>query len=240
MNYAAILAGGVGSRIKSASIPKQFIEIDGDPVIYYTMLSILKPKLFDKIYIAAHKDWIGFIDALVRSDFSRDADKIRVIEGGKERMDSIMNVVSVIGSDCDISSEDIIVIHDAARPFVGKNILRDSINAASEYGACVAGLAAADTMLYSDGGAFVDDIPPRKKIFHGQSPDSFRLKLFIEMLNNLSEEQRANITGTSQICTLNNHKLHLIKGDAMNFKITTDFDLFIAEQVAKKFKGDLK
>lgn len=97
-------------------------------------------------------------------------------------------------------------------------------------------MSAADTMLISDDGEAVDSIPQRSTIFHGQAPDSFRLKLFMDMLDNLSEEQRGNITGTSQICTLNNYKLHMIKGDALNFKITTDFDLFVAGQMAEKLK----
>lgn len=240
MNYAAILAGGVGSRIKSVSIPKQFVEIDGMPVISYTIKSILKPEIFDRIYIATHREWIEFMKQLISSEFPDNADKIAVIEGGRERMDSITNVLSAIQSDSVVFPEDVLVIHDAARPFVTEKILRDSVEAAFEYGAVVAGLNAVDTMLYSNDGELVDDIPPRKMIFHGQAPDSFRLKLFIEMINNLSDEQRAVITGTSQICTFNNHKLHMIKGDAMNFKITTDFDLFIAEQAAIKAKENIE
>lgn len=236
MNYAAILAGGTGSRVKSINIPKQFVEIDGRPVIAYTISSVLKPGIFDKVYIAVHKDWMDFMNDLVNSEFPEAKDKIRIVFGGKERMDSINNVTSAISSDCGVGDSDVIVIHDAARPFVTEQILKDSVSAAAEYGAVVAALSASDTMLVSEGGESVDDIPQRKTIFHGQAPDSFGLKLFLDMLDNLTPEQRASITGTSQICTLNNHKLHMIKGDALNFKITDDFDLFVAEQMAKQAK----
>lgn len=232
MNYAAILAGGTGTRVKSINIPKQFVMIGGKPVIAYTINSVLRPGVFDKIYIAVHKDWMDFMNELIKSEFPEAADKIRIVYGGKERMDSISNVTSAISTECGVSQDDVIVLHDAARPFVTERILRDSVSAAAEYGAVVAGMDASDTMLVSESGEEVDNIPERKTIFHGQAPDSFRLQLFLDMLNALTEEQRANITGTSQICTLNGHKLHMIKGDPMNFKITTDIDLFIAEQMA--------
>lgn len=236
MNYAAILAGGTGSRVKSVNIPKQFVEINGEPVIYYTIKNMLKPNIFDRIYIAAHRDWIHFMNDLVSERFAEVKDKIRIIPGGKERMDTIHNVISAIGADFDIKDDDVIVIHDAARPFVTERVLKDSVSAVAEYGAVVAAVSAADTMLISEGGETVDNIPRRNTIFHGQAPDSFRLKLFRDMLDNLSEEQRKNVTGTSQICTLNDHRLHMIRGDALNFKITTDFDLLVAEKIAEKQK----
>lgn len=234
MNYAAILAGGTGSRVKSVNIPKQFTEIGGSPVISYTINSVLKTGIFDMVYVAAHKDWIGFVNALVAERFPNT--DIHIISGGTERMDTINNVMVAIGADYGINDEDIVVIHDAARPFVTKRILVDSVTAAFKYGAVVTALSASDTMLFSEAGEEVDEIPRRETIYHGQAPDSFKLKLFHDMLDSLTEEQRKTITGTSQICTLNGHKLHMIEGDALNFKITTDFDLFVAGQLAEKIK----
>ena len=103
----------------------------------------------------------------------------------------------------------------------------DSIDCAAEYGACVCGLPCADTILHSKGGEYVEDIPVRSELYSGQAPDSFRLAHFIQMQDNLTEEQKKVITGTSQICTMNNQPIHLIEGDAINFKITTDSDLLI-------------
>lgn len=99
-------------------------------------------------------------------------------------------------------------------------------------------------MLVTGSGEEADNIPERKTIFRGQAPDSFRLQLFPDMLNALTEEQKADITGASQICTLNGHELYMIKGGPLNFKITTDIDLFIAEQIAARSgvfaKGEIK
>jgi 2-C-methyl-D-erythritol 4-phosphate cytidylyltransferase len=114
---------------------------------------------------------------------------------------------------------------------VTKQILSDSIDAAAKYGACVAAVPASDTMLHSVSGEVVDDIPVRSEIFHGQAPDSFNLKHFLDMQAALTSEQREAITGTSQICTMNNQPIHMIKGDTINFKITTDSDLAVVRSI---------
>ena len=107
----------------------------------------------------------------------------------------------------------------------------DSIDAAGTYGACVCGLPAVDTMLYSEDGKVVTTIPERSKLFNGQAPDSFSLPRFLEMQANLTEEQREVITGTSQICTMNNQPIYIIEGDPLNFKLTTDGDLLIFKSI---------
>ena len=100
----------------------------------------------------------------------------------------------------------------------------------------VAALPASDTIIHSVNGTEVSEIPNRSIVYHGQAPDSFNLKLFLDMQAALSEEQKAVITGTSQICTLNGVVLHMVEGDSINFKITTDSDLLIAENMIKNKK----
>lgn len=226
MIYGAMLAGGSGTRVKNAPVPKQFIEIGGVPVIIHTLRNMLKCKRFDLIYIAAREDFIDYLTEQVNANTS-EPDRVRIIAGGRERMDSIHNVTSAIERDNGITEDDVIVIHDAVRPFVTEKILNDSIDAAAKYGACVCGLPCADTILHSVKGDVVDDIPARSELFCGQAPDSFRLAHFIRMENALTPEQRARITGTSQICTENDQPIHIIEGDAINFKITTDSDLLM-------------
>ena len=228
MIYGAMLAGGVGTRVKSSIIPKQFIEIGGKPIIIYTLENILKVDRFDYVYIAVHKDYEEYMNEQVKKNISCP-EKVKIILGGKERLDSINNVTSAIEKNHGITDEDVIVIHDAVRPFVTEKILNDSIDAAAEYGACVCGLPCADTILHSKGGEYVEDIPNRAELYSGQAPDSFRLKHFVDMQNNLTDEQKKVITGTSQICTMNNQPIHIIEGDAINFKITTDSDLLMVK-----------
>ena len=125
------------------------------------------------------------------------------------------------------------MVHDGVRPFVTDEIILDSIEAAEEYGASVTSSPVNDTILKSEYGDFVDSIPIRRTLFKGQSPDTFNLKKFIEMLNGLNESQKAKVTGTSDICTFYNVPIKMIKGNNLNFKITTDADLKIAELLLK-------
>lgn len=233
MIYAAVLAGGSGTRIKSSNIPKQFIEINNKPIIAYTLQNMLKLGRFDFIYIAIHKDFEQYMADTIEK-FIEQKEKVKIILGGKERMDTIDNVTSAIINDNGLNDDDVIVIHDAVRPFVTQKILNDSIDCAAKYKACVAGLPASDTMLHSIDGKVVADIPQRSEIFHGQAPDSFNLKHFIDMQNNLTDEQKKIIVGTSQICTFNNQPIYLVEGDAINFKITTDSDLLIVRSLLEE------
>lgn len=235
MNYGAILASGKGTRMKNKdSIPKQFIEINKVPTIIYTIKNMLKIKKFDYLYIAVPEEYIEYTNDIIDKYIKKqNTDNIIVISGGKERMDSIDNIINKIQNDQEIRDDDIIVIHDGVRPFVTKKILNDSIEAARQYGAVVAAVPVSDTLLISNEGKIVDEIPQRNLYYKGQAPDSFNLKIFIELLKKLSEEERKKITGTSQVCTLNNYPIHIIEGDEINFKITTASDLIIAKNIVK-------
>lgn len=237
MIYGAILAGGSGTRIKSSKIPKQFIEIEGKPIILYTINNMLAVDRFDFIYVAVHKDYYEYMKELVEKEIEQK-EKVIIIYGGKERMDSIHNVTDAVIEANGLQEEDIIVIHDSVRPFVTKQILNDSIDSAARYGAVVAALPASDTILHSTDGEVVSEIPDRSMVFHGQAPDSFNLKRLIMMQENLTEEQKKIITGTSQVCTFNGQPIHMIPGDAINFKITTDSDLLITKNIITKSQNN--
>ena len=237
MNYAVILAGGSGKRMKSIDIPKQYYEINDVPVIVYTLKTFIDIDCFDYIYLAVNEDYKRYVSDLLEKYFKDSASKITIVNGGDERIDSIHNVIEAI-DESSINDDDIIVIHDAVRPFVTEKIIKDNIKGAREYGATVTSVPVNDTILLSTDGDYVDRIPIRKTLFHGQSPDSFNLKTFIELENKLTDEQKEIITGTSQVCTLNDYPIKMIEGDTVNFKITTDADLDLAEHIIIK-KGGL-
>ena len=233
MIYGALLAGGSGTRIKSSKIPKQFILMKDKPIIIYTMEHMFAVNRFDYLYVAVHKDYYDYMQEMVEK-YIPQKDQVRIILGGKERIDTIHNVTDAIEKENGIHEEDIIVIHDSVRPFVTEKILNDSIDAAIKYGAVVTALPASDTILHSVDKELVSEIPDRSIVFHGQAPDSFNLKMLIELENQLTEEQKKVITGTSQICTFNHKPIHMIEGDAINFKITTDSDLIIVKSILEK------
>ena len=239
MNYAVILAGGTGSRMKSINVPKQYFEINEIPILIYTLKTFVKINCFDYIYIAIDDYYTEHVNSLLKKHFDEDIiSKITLVNGGNERIDSIHNVIKSIEVN-ELNENDIIVIHDGVRPFVTEKIILDNIEGAKKYGATVTSVPVNDTILLSTDGDYVDRIPIRKTLFNGQSPDSFNLKTFIELENKLTDEQKEIITGTSQVCTLNNYPIKMIEGDAINFKITTDADLELAEHIILKRKEEL-
>jgi len=238
MNYAIILAAGFGTRIKNLDIPKQYYKINGIPIIMYTIKKFIDLNCFDYIYLTVDKDYQDYMQNLLKEHI-KEYEQIHIITGGKERIDSIHNVIKQIDYKT-VGANDIIVVHDGVRPFVTEDIILDSIECAKEYGACVTSSPVNDTILQSHNGEYVDNIPIRSTLFCGQSPDTFNLKKFIEMINGLDEKQKSKVTGTSDICTFYDVPIKMIKGNNLNFKITTDADLEIAELLLKKmeFKND--
>ena len=235
MVYGVILAAGVGKRM-GLDVPKQYVEIEGKPIIIYTIEAFISNSNIDKIYVAVSPVWKDDVLALLQKHLGDEANNITIVEGGEERVDTIMNVKDAIVNTNDISDDDVVVFHDAVRPFIPDEVIDDSIEGARKYKAVVAGIKAEDTILYTSDGVEVDDVLDRSKIYHGQAPDSFNVKYFIELSEMLTDEQRKKITGTSQFCSFNNKPMYISKGSKHNFKITTIEDLDKAKEYVRKRK----
>lgn len=229
-NYAIILAGGVGKRMGDVNLPKQFLEICGIPIIILTIQNIIKTEFFKTLYIAIHPDWKDYLQQLLYN-YSL-LDNIKIIDGGKERNDSIENALDVLKLD-GIKDDDIVVIHDAVRPFITKELLYDAVTKTAQFGATVAIVPAKDTMIISNNGIAIS-MPDRDKIYHGQAPDSFKFSIIYNALKSLTSDEKQSITGTAQICAKNNIEVHTFLGNEKNIKITTIMDLFLAKAIFKE------
>lgn len=229
-NYAIVLAGGVGKRMGDVNLPKQFLEICQIPIIILTIQNIIKTKLFKTLYIAIHPDWKEYLQQLLYNYELRK--NIKIIDGGKDRNDSIENALDALKRD-DIKDDDIVVIHDAVRPFISKELLQNAVIKTAQFGATVAIVPAKDTMIVSHNG-IASSIPNRNEIFHGQAPDSFKFCIIYNALKSLTSEEKKSITGTAQICSKKNIAIHTFLGDERNIKITTITDLFLAKAIFKE------
>ena len=235
--YAAILAGGVGNRMHSATIPKQFLTLGDRPIIIWTIQKIIRSQAFDHLYVAIHPEWKDYLRDLI-DRWEINTDSMTIVSGGKERLDSIENVVDAIYDAHTVDPDDKILIHDAVRPFITDQIIQDSLRALDRHPAVVAAIPATDTMLWIENGTRVDSMPDRSKLFHGQAPDSFRLSILAKSLKELTPQQRRVITGTAQICLLDGIPIHTIPGDPVNIKLTSDSDMLIAEGLIQKELGE--
>lgn len=231
-NIAVILAGGIGKRMGDVNLPKQFLEIGGIPIIILTLKNFINSKLFHKFYIAINPDWKEYLQELL-FNYNLNFEFIIMVNGGKERNDSIENSLDLIKENENIKDDDIIVIHDAVRPFITTKLLTDAINETQKFGATVAITPVKDTMILSEKGIAVS-MPDRTKLFHGQAPDSFKFSIIYNALKSLTEDERKFITGTSQICASKNIPVHTFLGDERNIKITTIMDLFLANAIYKE------
>lgn len=228
MIYAGILAGGKGSRMNS-NIPKQFIELDGKPIIIHTIEKFLNVEEVDKIVISVVEDYIDYTKELISKYL--DTDKIVVIKGGSSRSESLMNVCNYIGND----SDDIILTHDAARPFVSEKIIKDNIDMMKkgEYDAAGTFIPAIDTIAeFKDG--LLSNIPLRDNLYNVQTPQTFRVNELLDSYNSLTEEEKSILTDATKIYLLKGKKVGLVLGDRDNIKITTDFDLKLGNLIVSE------
>jgi len=237
MIYAEILAGGKGTRMGNVSMPKQFLTLNNRPVIIHTIEKFLLNENFVKIIVVSPKEWIQHTRDIIKKHIGVE-DRVVVVEGGSDRNESIMSGIGYIEKNYGINDDDVIITHDAVRPFLTHRIIEENIEAALKYGAVDTVIEAVDTIIQSNDGEAISDIPVRNTMYQGQTPQSFNIKKLTNHYNELSDEQKAILTDACKICLLKGDKVKIVKGEVFNIKITTPYDLKVAnallkEQVAK-------
>ena len=232
MIFAAILAGGVGSRMGNSDVPKQFLNLGDSPILIHTIEKFIINSKFDKILVLTPNNFINSTIDLIKN-IEGETDKIIVLEGGETRNDTIRNAIKYIKSNFSIDDDSIIVTHDSVRPFVSHRIIEDNIKMASEYGACDTVIPATDTIVESVDGDTISSIPLRDHYYQGQTPQSFKINKLDSLYNNLSKDEIESLTDAAKIFTLNNEDVFLVEGDVTNIKITYPYDLKLANTILK-------
>ena len=229
MIFGAILAGGVGSRMNIADRPKQFLQLGDKPIIVHTLEKFLPCTRLDRVYVGVHPNWLLHMQDLLDKYVPDQKDMVTLVPGGGDRNNTIMNIASQIEKDFGESDDHIIVTHDSVRPFVTMRIIEENIDAALQYGAVDTVIEATDTIVVSEDAKIITEIPNRKKMFQGQTPQSFNLKLLKELYNDLTDEEKGILTDACKICVVRNKPVHLVRGEVSNLKITTISDYKIAQ-----------
>lgn len=229
MIFAAILAGGKGTRVGS-NVPKQFLELGGKPILVQTVNTFVDSGLFDIIYISVNEMWLDHTKELISRYFPADKQNMfRYVCGGKERMLSFLNVIYDIKKNYGVHSDDMVLSHDAVRPFVTKDIIEDCINETRKYRVAMASIPSADTTYYSGREGFLTSTYDRKKLFYAQTPHGCTMDLLDEVINSYSEEELLSMTGTSQLFVNRNIDVRISLGRPSNLKITTLEDIDFCE-----------
>lgn len=232
MIYAQILAGGKGTRMGNVSMPKQFLPLNGKPTIVHTVEKFILNTRFDKILISSPKEWMNHAEDNIKKYISDD--RIVVIEGGEDRNETIMNGIRFVEKTYGLTDEDVIVTHDAVRPFLTHRIIEENIDAVLETGAVDTVIEALDTIVESSNHNFITDIPVRDHMYQGQTPQSFNMKKVYNHYQNLTTEEKQILTDACKICLLAGEQVKLVKGEIFNIKITTPYDLKVANAIIQE------
>ena len=230
MIFAAILAGGIGSRMGGTDTPKQFLNLGNKPVIIHTIEKFVINEHVDKIIVLTPENFINHTNHLIE-DHIPNSDGIVVIEGGESRNDTLLNSIMYIKENFGIDDDSIIITHDSVRPFVTHRIIEDNIEAARKYGACDTVIPATDTIVESVNGTTIESIPVRDYYYQGQTPQTFNIKKLFNLISSLTEEETNILTDACKIFTLKDEDVYLVDGEVTNIKITYPYDLKLANTI---------
>ncbi|MBU3111455.1 2-C-methyl-D-erythritol 4-phosphate cytidylyltransferase [Clostridium lacusfryxellense] len=233
MNVAIILAGGKGTRMGIVDQPKQFIDIYGKPIVVHTIEAFDIHEQIDAIAIVCLKEWHEDIKIWTRKF---ELNKIKwIVDGGETRQESVLNGLKAIEED--VSPDDIVVIHDAARPLISHRIIVNNIEGAKKYGAVDTVIPASDTIIKTLDDNTISSIPVRKELYIGQTPQSFIYSTIYDAHKKAAaSEEVQNSTDDCRLVIDYGKKVHLVEGDKLNFKITTMEDLLLLKSVIKMSK----
>ena len=216
---ALVPAGGTGTRM-GGTVPKQFLELNGKPILYYTLktlqdcgiISELILVVPEKEYDNACTDWLGKPEIVTK-----------VVVGGEKRQDSVYN------GFCELSPQtEIVLVHDGVRPFLSHQMIQESVDAAREYGAAITAIPVNDTIKRVDNSGLVSQTVDREGLWRVQTPQVFRYELLQEAFKKANSEK---FYGTDE-GTLIEHlgkPVKVVEGSEQNIKITRPEDLRLSE-----------
>lgn len=230
MVYGVILAGGVGSRMGNVDKPKQFLTIQEKPILVYTLEKFYANPSIEQVVVLCPAQWVGHTKNMVRR-YLPDGGRVVVLEGGETRNETIMNAIRYIEEQGNLDEETIIVTHDAVRPFVTHRIIEENITAARKYGACDTVIAATDTIVESNNNECISDIPDRRKMYQGQTPQSFKALTLKQIYQSLSPQEKDVLTDACKILVIKGQEVRLVEGETFNIKITYPYDLRVAKSL---------
>lgn len=217
---AIVAAGGRGRRL-DATRPKQLHEIGGRPLLERSLAALLTHPAIDGVVVALPPD----IAADPPSYLRVAAKPLRLVPGGPRRQDSVANAFAAVDE-----AADVVLIHDAARPFASENLITRCILAAAESGAAVAAVASRDTVKVSSADQFVRETLPRERIYLAQTPQAFQRRVLRDAL--ALAEQGQDVTDEATLAERAGFAVRIVEGEHSNIKITVPEDVPVAEALA--------
>lgn len=222
-SFALIPAAGMGKRM-GASINKQYLQLDGMPIVARTISVFENSPLIDAIVLVTPSEEIPYCREHVVEAFGFKK-VIEIVPGGKERQNSVMNGLTALQHHA--GPEDTIIIHDGVRPFITPQILQESINVARNGEGALVAVPVKDTIKRVHKGLVIET-PEREQLWQAQTPQTF---LFSSIFQAHCQAETDSFTGTDDASLLErlDKPVRIVMGDYRNIKITTPEDLVMAE-----------
>ncbi len=223
MNIAMIFAGGSGVRM-GAGIPKQFLEVNGIPILVHTVRQFQLHHEIDKIYISTLEDYIPYVEELCEEYHLTKV--AAVIKGGETAQDSIYHCLKKGISENPADS--VVLLTDGVRPFIDYGVISANIESVLENGSAITCTPCYETIITSKDGVGVDSVPYRKETFSAQAPQSFRLGDIIDAHDEIRKRPNKyeDMVDACTIYTTLGRPVHMVEGNRGNIKVTTPSDVY--------------
>lgn len=226
MNIGVIFAGGCGTRMNTKSKPKQFLDLNGKPIIIYTIELFDNHPQIDGIVVACIESWIPYLKKMIRK--FEITKVVRIVPGGNSGQESIYNGLCAAEKFTKEKNKknSIVLIHDGVRPLITEETITDNIEKVKECGSCITTVPAIETVIVDNHDGTLA-IPKRSNCLMARAPQSFYLKDILEAHRRSQAEGKTEFIDSCSLMSHYGYKLGLVQGPMENIKITTPTDYFV-------------
>ncbi|MEW2520862.1 IspD/TarI family cytidylyltransferase [Actinacidiphila alni] len=222
MNVAMLFAGGIGSRMNSRALPKQFLEIHGKPIIIHTLERFETHPEIDAIAIAMLPEYREYMEKLLKR---YEIQKVRwIVDGGRTGQESRHNALRSVAADC--PDDTVVLIHDGVRPLIDAQLISANIAMVHEHGSAITCTKFNETVV-SSARDHIDDVIPRDNIYAAQAPQSFHLGEILALYDRAVAEDEHDTIDSCSLMHRYGHKIYRVVGPRSNIKITTAEDFYL-------------
>ena len=222
MTTALIFAGGTGIRMNTRSKPKQFLEMHGKPVIIYTLEHFEYHPEVDNIVVVCLKDWIEELNGLVKRYGMTKVSQI--VPGGETGHDSIY--LGLVAMKEYAAEDEIVLIHDGVRPLINEELITKNIEMVKERGNAITAEAVRESVVRSEDGETISEVPPRGDMYVAKAPQSFRYCDVMELYERARKDGNKSID-SSHLCSMYGVPMNMVISTSNNIKITEPADFYI-------------